>query len=181
MINAEHLYLLRRIFLYRCQRMQPSRMLRKEREMNKVETEQFLCEAKVGRLGVCCNNEPYIVPVLFVYIRETETIYVHSAKKGKKISIMETNPNLCFEIDDMSTITFGKSLCNSSLIYRSVIAFGEAAFINDSKAKAEALNMIMQKYADETKVDSITPEMAKNTQIIMIKIVSKTGKENKKA
>jgi len=161
--------------------MQPNQMLRKEREMNEVETEQFLCEAKVGRLGVCNNNEPYIVPVLFVYAKETETIYVHSAKKGKKISIIETNPNVCFETDEMSTIILGKSPCNSSLTYRSVIAFGEATFINDTKVKAKVLNMLIKKYADETKVKLVTPEMTKNSQVIKIKITSKTGKQNKKA
>jgi nitroimidazol reductase NimA-like FMN-containing flavoprotein (pyridoxamine 5'-phosphate oxidase superfamily) len=160
--------------------MQPSQLLRKERGMNKAEMEEFLYEAKVGRLGICFKNEPYIVPVLFVYDKETETIYIHCAKKGKKVDIMKTNPNVCFETDKMSTIKIDKSPCNSSLSYRSVIAFGIATFINDPKIKAISLNMLMRKYANETKFEFVTPEMTKNTQIIMVKIISKTGKQNKK-
>ncbi len=158
--------------------MQPSQMLRKEKGMNKAEMEEFLCETKVGRLGICHNNEPYIVPVLFVYDRESEIIYIHCAKKGKKIDIMKTNPNVCFETDKMSTVIIDKSPCNSSLAYRSVIAFGVATFVNDPKIKAKALNMIMQKYANETKIEIVTPENTENTQVIMVKTVSKTGKQN---
>jgi nitroimidazol reductase NimA-like FMN-containing flavoprotein (pyridoxamine 5'-phosphate oxidase superfamily) len=161
--------------------MQSNQMLKKEREMNKAEMEEFLYEAKVGRLGICHNNEPYIVPVLFAYDRETETIYIHCAKKGKKIDIMKTNPYVCFETDKMSTIIIDKSPCNSSLTYRSVIAFGVVTFINDPKVKAQVLNMLIRKYANETKIEFVIPEMTENTQVIIVKIVSKTGKQNKKA
>jgi hypothetical protein len=41
--------------------------------------------------------------------------------------------------------------------------------------------MLIKKYADETKDKLVTPEMTKNSQVIKIKIASKTGKQNKKA
>jgi nitroimidazol reductase NimA-like FMN-containing flavoprotein (pyridoxamine 5'-phosphate oxidase superfamily) len=160
--------------------MQQNTMLRKERKMDEKNVVRFLLEAKIGRLGLCQNNEPYVVPVLFVYDTESDALYMHSSKKGKKIEIMKINPKVCFEIDEMSNIVVRKSPCSCSVIYRSVIVFGEALFINDPVAKAKALNMFMKKYADETNIAPVTSEMTNNTQIIMIKISSKTGKENKK-
>jgi nitroimidazol reductase NimA-like FMN-containing flavoprotein (pyridoxamine 5'-phosphate oxidase superfamily) len=156
-------------------------MQRKEREMSRTDTEQFLSESKVGRLGVCSNSEPYIVPVLFVYDKENEEIFFHCAKKGKKTDVLRTNPKVCFETDEMSSLVFNKSPCGSSLLYRSVIAFGEATFIEDAEEKAEALNVLMKKYAGEKEADLITPERTVNTQVIKIRITSKTGKTNDKA
>ncbi len=161
--------------------MQKTQMRRKEREMNEADTEQFLRKSKVGRLGVCCNGEPYIVPVLFVYDKEKEEIIFHCAKKGRKTDILKTNPKVCFETDEMSRLVFSKSPCNSSLLYRSVIAFGEATFINDAEEKADALNLLMKKYAGRKEADLIIPEKSVNTQVIRIRITSKTGKTNNKA
>jgi len=162
------------------QKMRVNQMLRKEKEMNEADTERFLVESEVGRLGVCDNNKPYVVPVLFVYDKESGTIFVHCAKKGKKIDIMKTNPNVCFETDEKSGIIFGKSSCSFSLIYRSVIAFGEATFIDDPEEKAKALNLLIKKYAGETKAGFVTPEKTASTQVIGIRITSKTGKQKKK-
>jgi len=154
-------------------------MLRKEREMNEANTARFLLKARIGRLGICQDNEPYVVPVLFVYDPETEVIYVHSSKRGRKIKMMKANPKVCFEVDEMSKIVIGKSPCNCTVVYRSVIVFGEASFINDPVAKVKVLNMLIKKYANETS-NEVTPEMTNNTQIVKIKITSKTGKENQK-
>lgn len=159
--------------------MRQNRMLRKEREMDEADVVRFLLEAKIGRLGISQNNEPYVVPVLFVYDLETEAIYVHSSKKGRKIEMIRKNPKVCFEIDEMSNIIIGKSPCNCKVIYRSVIVFGEASFIDNSLEKTKVLNTFMRKYANETNRIPVTSEMTNNTQIIMVKIISKTGKENK--
>lgn len=159
--------------------MQQNRMLRKERKMSEADATKFLLGAKTGRLGLCQNNEPYVVPVLFVYNPKADVIYVHSSKKGRKIGMMRANPRVCFEIDEMSNLVIGKSPCACDVVYRSVIVFGEVSFINDAAAKARALNMLMRKYGHGTS-NEVTPEMTHNTQIVKIKITSKTGKENKK-
>jgi len=155
-------------------------MRRKEREMSKGDTELLMRESKVGRIGVCNDGEPYIVPVLFVYDKIKGEILFHCAKKGKKMQILKTNPKVCFETDEMSKLVLSKSPCNSNLLYRSVIAFGKATFIDDAVEKAQALNSLMKKYAEGPEVDLITPEKAVNTQIVKIKITSKTGKTNNK-
>ncbi len=154
-------------------------MLRKEREMRKDDALRFLQEAKVGRLGVCQNDQSYVVPVLFVYDAETNAIYIHSSKKGKKIEIMKANPNVCFEIDQMFEIILNKSPCNCDVAYRSVIVFGKASFIDSPKDKVKALNMLLRKYFKEAN-STTSPEMANPTQIIRIKVASIVGKENKK-
>ena len=153
-------------------------MLRKERKMSEADVTKFLLEAKIGRLGTCQNTEPYVVPVLFVYDPNADTIYVHSSKKGRKIRMMKANPKVCFEVDEMSNIVIGKSPCAYDVVYRSVIVFGEASFINNPSVKAKVLNILLKKYASESS-NEVIPEMTNSTQIIKIKITSKTGKENK--
>ncbi|MBS7615449.1 pyridoxamine 5'-phosphate oxidase family protein [Candidatus Bathyarchaeota archaeon] len=145
--------------------------------MKKDDALKFLQEAKVGRLGVCQNDQSYVVPVLFVYDAETNAIYIHSSKNGKKIEMIKANPNICFEIDEMLEIILNKSPCNCDVAYRSVIVFGNASFMNSPKAKIKALSLLLKKYSEEAN-STINPEMADLTQIIEIKITSITGKEN---
>ena len=129
-------------------------MLRKDREMSELDTEQFLTEAKVGRLRLCDGNIPYVALVLFVYDKESEIIFIHCARKGKKIDMVKVNPTVCLETDETSGFTFSKSPCSSSLLYRSVIVFGETFFIDEPEEKAKALNLLMKKYAGEAELDS---------------------------
>ncbi|MEM2129225.1 MAG: pyridoxamine 5'-phosphate oxidase family protein [Candidatus Bathyarchaeia archaeon] len=145
--------------------------------MKKDDAVKFLREAKVGRLGICQNDQSYVVPVLFAYDAETNAIYIHSSKKGKKNEMMKLNPNICFEIDEMFEVIVNKSPCKCDVTYRSVIVFGKASFINNPKAKVKALSMLLKKYVKETS-NTISPEMTDRTQIIKIKISSITGKEN---
>ena len=154
-------------------------MLRKERQMSEEHTQKFLLEAKVGRLGLSHNDEPYVVPVLYVYDPEIDVIYIHCAKKGRKIDVICANRKVCFEIDEFSGIVIADKPCEYDLIYRSVIIFGEASFIYDSLRKADVLKKIMEKYTKTMNDMPVTAKMAEGIQIIVIKILNKGGKENK--
>lgn len=59
-------------------------MLRKERKMNVKDAENFLEKSEVGRLAMCHNNEPYVVPMLYYYDQKNNEILLHCAKKGRK-------------------------------------------------------------------------------------------------
>ncbi|MGD0330546.1 MAG: pyridoxamine 5'-phosphate oxidase family protein [Nitrososphaeria archaeon] len=156
-------------------------MLRSERKMDAKKVKEFLIEAKVGRLGLSQNNEAYVVPVIYIYDPTNGMIYIHCAKKGRKTDMIKSNPKACFEVDESSGLVTGSSPCENDQIYRSVIAFGEANFLHDPSRKAEVLNMIVEKYAYSERKNraSVTPEKAEGTQIIAIKVLSKSGKENK--
>src|SRR5215470_8883094 len=65
-----------------------------------TETECFdvLARAPMGRLGCSLDNQPYVVPLNFVY--DKNHIYVFSTY-GKKIEYMRANPNVCMQVDEI--------------------------------------------------------------------------------
>ena len=154
-------------------------MLRKEREMSEEDIKQFLLEEKIGRLGMSQDGEPYVIPIGYIYDPETDEIWLHCAKKGRKVDAIKSNPRVCFEIDAMTRLVVADVPCEYDVVYRSVVVFGTAFLEEDPSQKAETLNRIFEKYTGEAPKVPLKEEAAKGTQVIGIRIESKTGKENK--
>lgn len=124
-------------------------MRRSEKEVEDInEIEEILKRAKICRLGLCVNNTPYVVPMNFGY--KDNYIYLHSAKVGKKIEILELNPAVCFEVEvDTELVEGGEVACKWGMKYISVIGFGKARIIEDRIEKKEALDILMKHYLKE--------------------------------
>ena len=144
--------------------------------MDKAEAEEFLKNSKVGRLGLCVNGKPYTVPMLFAY--KAGKIFFHSVRRGKKITALQANPRVCFEVDEYEGIRPASEACRFSLNYRSVIVSGEAKFIVNLEEKLAALMLLMEKYGagyswtppDEAEVHKI--------EVIEIRVDELVGKKN---
>jgi nitroimidazol reductase NimA-like FMN-containing flavoprotein (pyridoxamine 5'-phosphate oxidase superfamily) len=82
------------------------------RELERDEAEHFLKKHVLGRLVLCLDNEPYIIPISYIY--RYGKIYLHMAKTGKKVDFIQRNNRACFEVDDwgengwLSVICYGK-------------------------------------------------------------------------
>lgn len=104
-------------------------------EMSRGEIEQFLTCARIGRLGMCMEDGPYVVPVGYVYAEGK--IFFHTCNTGLKIRGIERNPNICFEVDE--------ALSDTSM-FKSVIVFGTVAIINDKEKMIPHLQKLIDKY-----------------------------------
>ncbi len=135
--------------------------------------ETLLNEAKVCRLGCDDNGMPYIVPVSFGY-REG-VIYIHSAREGRKIALLQKNPECCIEIDECRGVLRNSNPCNYEMNYRSVICQGRAHFITDPEEKREGLNCILQHYGAEP--HPFTEKELKSVCVIRVDIAEMTGKK----
>jgi len=62
------------------------------------ETEQLLLRGMIGRLGCAAEGRIHVVPITYAY--DGESVVAHSAD-GLKIRTMRTNPNVCFEVDEI--------------------------------------------------------------------------------
>lgn len=122
-------------------------MRRKEKEItDKKEIEQIFETAQVCRIAMIDGGKPYIVPMNFGY--KDDILYFHSALSGRKIDILNNNPDVCFEIDIPGKIIKSKEACSWSMNYRSVIGEGMAEFIKDDSKKRDAFNIIMNQYSE---------------------------------
>jgi uncharacterized protein len=68
-------------------------------EMTPRECRDILVHTSLGRLGCSREDQPYVVPIYFVY--EPDHLYGF-ATDGQKIDWMRTNPKVCVEMDEIA-------------------------------------------------------------------------------
>ena len=137
--------------------------------------EGILARAEVCRIAMCDGTVPYLVPVNFGY--RDRSIFIHSAREGRKIDILRKNNRVCFEVDTDVEILKGNAACDWGARFQSVIGTGTAHFIEEISEKMDALDVIMRKYSgtgghayDDRRVNAIS--------VIRIDIEEMTGKKS---
>ena len=150
-------------------------MRRSDKEItDRKAIEDIILRSKVCKLGMCEENRPYIVPLCFGF--KNNTLYFHSAPKGKKIEILNKNPNVCFEFEIFTQIIKSAKACKWGMRYKSVIGFGKAGFITDDDLKRQAFDIIMNQYADGSFI--YEDALLKSVVVINVEIQSMTGKQS---
>lgn len=117
----------------------------KEEMMRVIHACRFCQVAMVDPAGM-----PYLIPMNFGFANDT--IYLHSAQKGKKIDILKRHPDVCinFTTDHELRYQSEQVACSWSMKYRSVLCYGKVRFLNDPEQKVSALNIIMNNYSERT-------------------------------
>lgn len=139
------------------------------------ELERILREAKVCRLGMTWNGLPYVVPLSYGY--KDGILYFHAAVTGMKIEILRENPRVCFEIDQINEPVPGETPCDWTMRYESIIGFGTVKFIEELRAKEQALNFIYVHYAGQQAGPFEEGQVAR-VKVFCLHIESMTGKRS---
>jgi len=151
-------------------------MRRKDKEIKEKELlNEILDKALVLRLGMCLENKPYVVPMNFVYYKDS--IYVHCAKEGQRLDILKKNNNVCFQMDIKNKFIEDKRPCECGMDYLSIIGEGKAYIVNEIIEKKEILQSIVKKYTEKDNTQ-FPEEVVKNTTVIRIDIEKITGKKS---
>ena len=110
------------------------------------EIKAILDTAKVLRLGLAVNNEPYVVPMNYGYTMEDGklTLYLHSAVRGKKLDMLQANPNVFFELDCDLLPFESEKPCQYGLSYSSIMGRGKSVLVEDVEEKMEAMRILMK-------------------------------------
>jgi nitroimidazol reductase NimA-like FMN-containing flavoprotein (pyridoxamine 5'-phosphate oxidase superfamily) len=66
--------------------------------ISQQECSELLKRVSIGRLACSLDDQPYIVPIAFLY--EPDCIYIFSTL-GKKIKWMRQNPKVCLQADEI--------------------------------------------------------------------------------
>ena len=150
-------------------------MRRKEKEItNREEIETILRQSKVCRLAMVDGDKPYMVPMNFGY--SDGCLFFHCANQGRKIDVIKKNPNICFEVDELIRLKKASLACDWGIDFKSVIGSGKAQFLEDSKEKIQALNVIMSQYSGRT--FEYPDEMLEKTCVIKVVIDEMAGKQS---
>jgi hypothetical protein len=145
---------------------------------NKETILAILEQAQVGRMAsINRKGFPAIKPVNFLYW--DGKIYVHSSRRGEKISDIRRGSPVCFEVDEpVAYVAAMGPTCMSSYYYRSIIVKGIAAIVSQPDMKSKILGRLMEKYQPEGGYEEVTEEILKKVAVIEISIREITGKEH---
>jgi len=149
-------------------------MRRKDKEIHQPELiNTIIASARVCRLGLCRDNQPYIIPVSFGY--DGVAIYFHTASEGQKIDYLAANNRACFEFEhEVAIIPHESEACKWTFSFYSVIGFGNVEEICAARDKVRALHLIMRQYSDQKW--NFDEQQLANTRLWRISIEQITGK-----
>ena len=153
-------------------------MRRKDREVTDIrQIEAIIEKAKAVHVGMTDGGAPYVVPLQYGYVFNdgTLTLYLHSAKEGRKIDYIKKNPNVFIELEtDIALISGGAVPCKYSSAYASVMGDGTAEIVEDVKEKIFGLERIMK---TQTGRDfTVSERMTEAVSVIRISVPHVTAK-----
>ncbi len=122
-------------------------MTRREQQVTNInEITEILEKSKVVHVGMIDGDEPYVVPMNYGYIFEDGklTIYLHGARRGRKIDVIKANPKVFYEMCCDITPFEGEVACKYGITYASIMGRGLATLVEDVEEKKKALSILMK-------------------------------------
>lgn len=101
-------------------------------KLSDQQMQTILQQNMMGRIGCSNNAKIFVVPICYAY--NGKSIIAHSAE-GMKIEIMRNHPQVCFEVDVITSITH----------WESVIVWGQYQEILDEKEKFYSMKFLMSR------------------------------------
>src|ERR1700731_4101609 len=152
---------------------------RAERMMSEEQARQLFQQGFCRRLAtVGEDGSPYCVPLLYVVIQGR--LYVHNTSdRGHLPANLEHEARVCFEVDEPGEVfNYGRFECDSSVSYRSVIAFGTIRIVADVTVTQRFFEALMEKYGtpDRTRPKGFFPRIGQVT-VYEMTIERMTGRE----
>lgn len=148
----------------------------KQRIEDLSEIQSLFDQASVGYLAMSRDDEPYVVPVSFVY--RDGSIYVHSALRGQKLDCIAANPRVCFAVHRLDEVQQASKICDTGIRYHSAIGFGRARLVTEPDLKARCLQWLADKYSSDSPNRHISATDIARVAIIEITLERMTGKRN---
>ena len=136
--------------------------------------EEILRKGLVCHLAMVDQGKPYLVSMNYGFLGRS--LYLHSAREGRKIEILRKNPEVCFQVVNGTRLTTGPDACGDwTMKYRSVTGFGKATFIENGPEKIRAMHILMDQYTTKGPFE-FNPARLSETLVIRIDVEEMTGK-----
>ena len=145
----------------------------------------LLHSSPFGHMASVHGDQPFLIPLLYVYDEGNNTIYFHGAAVGRARANIEINPNVCFNVTSFGRILPAESIIKFDIEYQSVTVFGTAKRIDDPKERERALILLAEKFAPYLTYGEdyppLTADEIKGTAIFEIAIEEWSGKHNEES
>ena len=166
-------------------------MRRADREVSDPQSiEQIIDACDIVRIGYMDAEGMTIVPVNFGYLYtpatsspgESLTLYMHSALYGRKVDAIKAAGNalsVAFEMEADSAVIEGRTPCNWSESYASILGTGVASIVEDATEANAAMGLLMRKQAHMDNV-SFTPQQLATVTVWKVQASQFTAKRHPK-
>lgn len=150
----------------------------KNRQVSQSEAEEILHRGQYGVLSLNGGGDyAYGVPLSYVFLENS--IYLHCAPEGKKLSLLRQNNKVCFGV----VAEAGPLPQKFSMKYQSALAFGRVVEVEAREEKLAALIALVQKYyrdpAEIEKGKEYAAASLDKTLVLRLDIDHLTGKVRK--
>ena len=154
-------------------------MRRAEKEVKDLEQlEEILRDCNTVRIGTQDAEGMFIVPVNYGYdLTEGQlTLYLHSAREGRKAAAFRRGGAVAFEMDCGHQLMTAEQACSYSCAYRSIMGSGTIRELTDLEKKRTALNAIMVHMTGREW--ELPAEQVDRTAVFALRAAEWTGKSN---
>ncbi|MFP4436757.1 MAG: pyridoxamine 5'-phosphate oxidase family protein [Chloroflexaceae bacterium] len=142
-------------------------------ELSPAAIDRVLREAVSGRIGCHADGLTYVVPIFYAY--DGHYIYGHTGE-GMKVAMMRANPEVCFEVDYVNSLTD----------WESVIAWGRFEELTGAAAE-EATQYLINRFKPFMEDQMIMPSLehvadAAKRKVVVYRIAlsQRTGRYEKR-
>jgi uncharacterized protein len=104
---------------------------------------QILDEAFVCHVGFAIDSQPFVIPTMFA--RAGDHLYFHGSAASRMLRGLASGLPVCLTVTLLDGLILARSVFNHSMNYRSVVAIGHAALIDDPAERLRALRAFTEK------------------------------------
>ena len=117
---------------------EPHRAVYDREAIYKILDEGFVCH-----VGFSADGQTYVIPTM--YARLGQAIYFHGSAASRMLLGVASGLNVCLTVTLADGLVLARSVFNHSMNYRSVVALGNAAVVDEPTEKLEALRAFTEK------------------------------------
>lgn len=116
-----------------------------------AEAENVLKEGLVAHVGFVDGGLPYVIPMSYEYVSETESIYLHGSLHSRALKLLADGAPVCIEITLLEGLVYSKAAMFHSMNYRSVLAFGKGEQVTDKAELQQLFAQMISRYFEGRK------------------------------
>ncbi len=152
---------------------------------NPDEIRTILARGGVGSLATAHGGQPFLTPLLYIYIEADHAVYFHTAQVGRTRANVAFNPQAAFNVWEYGRVLPHQEALEFNFEYNSVTVFGEIELVTDPAAAERALQALLDKYAPHLQPGRdyrpIQPEEIKRTAVYKLGIQDWSAKRQQEA
>jgi nitroimidazol reductase NimA-like FMN-containing flavoprotein (pyridoxamine 5'-phosphate oxidase superfamily) len=150
---------------------EPQRAVYDREMIYKILDEGFVCH-----VGFTLDGQTFVIPTM--YARVDDAIYFHGSAASRMLRGVSAGLNVCVTVTLLDGLVLARSVFNHSMNYRSVVALGNAAIVDQPGEKLAALRAFTEKLIPGRWNDARQPneQELKATSILRLPLTEVSGK-----